>query len=86
MALGNQQTNSNGDTMPNIDMEMLLKMKTIMEKMNANKNDPRSNLLLSLKPYLNEDRQSKVEQYIKLFNMTKIMDVFNGTGGDSHHA
>lgn len=86
MALGNQQTNSNGDTVPNIDMEMLLKMKTIMEKMNANKNDPRSNLLLSLKPYLNEDRQSKVEQYIKLFNMTKIMDVFNGTGGDSHHA
>lgn len=86
MALGNQQTNSNGDTVPNIDMEMLLKMKTIMEKMNANKNDPRSNLLLSLKPYLNEDRQSKVEQYIKLFNMTKIMDVFNSTGGDSHHA
>lgn len=80
------QTNSTESSSPNIDIEMLMKMKSIMEKMNSNKNDPRSNLLLSLKPYLNENRQSKVEQYIKLFNIGKMIDVFNENGGDTHHA
>ena len=57
-------------------------MKSIMEKMNS-KDDPRANLLLSLKPYLKESRKSKVEQYIKLFNMSKAFDVFGDFGGDS---
>lgn len=35
----------------NLDMNTILKMKSIMESMN-NKNDPRANLLYSLKPYL----------------------------------
>ena len=50
-------------------------MKSILEKMNQNKNDPRSNLLISLKPYLKKSRKDKVEQYIQLFNMSKVMDV-----------
>ena len=62
---------------------MLLKMKSIMDKMNNNKNDPRSNLLLSLKPYLKESRKNKVEQYIQLFNMSKIIEAFNQTGGEN---
>lgn len=70
-------------SMPNFDINMLLKMKSIMDKMNTNKNDPRSNLLMSLKPYLKESRKSKVEQYVKLFNMTKIIDVFNQNGGEN---
>lgn len=68
--------------MPNFDINMLLKMKSIMDKMNSNKNDPRSNLLLSLKPYLKESRKTKVEQYIQLFNVTKVFDAFNQNGGD----
>lgn len=70
-------------SMPNFDINMLLKMKSIMDKMNSNKNDPRSNLLHSLKPYLRESRKSKVEQYVQLFNMTKIIDVFNQNGGEN---
>ena len=65
----------------NIDIENILKMKTIIEKMNA-KEDPRSNLLLSLKPYLKESRQGKVDQYIQLLNMSKILEVFPFMGGD----
>ena len=59
-----------------IDFETIMKMKTIMEKMKGSKNDPRANLLLSLKPYLKESRKDKVDQYIKLFGMTKVMDLF----------
>lgn len=52
--------------------------------MNNQKDDPRANLLLSLKPYLKPSRKDKVEQYIKLFQMSKVMEVLKPTdsGGD----
>lgn len=81
----NYENSSNSDSsngIPNFDFNMLLKMKSIMDKMNSNGNDPRSNLLHSLKPYLRESRKNKVEQYVQLFNMTKIIDVFNKNGGE----
>lgn len=65
---------------PGFDINTILKMKSIMDKMNSNA-DPRSNLLRSLKPYLNENRQSKVDQYINLFSMSKVMEAFKETGG-----
>ncbi len=64
-----------------IDFETIMRMKTIIDKMNT-KNDPRSNLLQSLKPYLKDSRKSKVDQYIQLMNMSKVMDVFPFMGGD----
>ena len=75
---GQNQANTNQTNSSfNIDMDMLLKMKNIMDKMNSTKDDPRTNLLLSLKPYLKESRKDKVEQYVKLFSMSKVMDAFN---------
>lgn len=76
---------SNTDTsnpFGNIDMNTILKIKQVMEKMNKNKNDPRSNLLLSLKPYLKPSRKQKVDQYIQLLNMGSIMENFNPMGGE----
>lgn len=64
-----------------IDFETIMKMKTIIDKMNT-KDDPRSNLLQSLKPYLKDSRKSKVDQYIQLMNMSKVMDMFPFMGGD----
>ena len=57
-------------------------MKSIMEKLGNSKNDPRANLLLSLKPYLKESRKSKVEQYVQLLSMTKVMEAFGKDGGE----
>lgn len=66
-----------------IDFETIMKMKTIFEKMNqTKKDDPRANLLLSLKPYLKNSRKEKVDQYIKLLNMGKIIEVLKPDGGD----
>lgn len=65
----------------NIDLETIMKMKSIIDKMNI-KDDPRSNLLESLKPYLKESRKSKVDQYIQLMNLSRVMDVFPFMGGD----
>lgn len=78
-----QSSTSSGTTNSSIDMEMLMKMKTIMDKMNSNNDDPRANLLLSLKPYLKESRKEKVDQYAKLFKMSNVMELFNSTGGES---
>jgi len=72
---------SNSNSENSIDMETLLKMKSIIDKMNV-KDDPRSNLLMSLKPYLKESRKSKLDQYIQLMNMSKMVDIFPLMGGD----
>lgn len=66
----------------NIDFETILKMKSIIDKMNA-KDDPRSNLLQSLKPYLNESRRGKIDQYVQLMNLSRVMEVFPFMGGDN---
>lgn len=79
----NSDASSNSSSSaPNIDIETILKMKSIFEKMNSTE-DPRANLLRSLKPYLKESRKSKVDQYIQLFNMTKVMDILKPNGGEN---
>ena len=72
----NQTNNSNngGFDFSNIDINTVMKMKSIMEKMNS-KDDPRSNLLYSLKPYLREERKEKLDQYANLMNVAKIAEL-----------
>ena len=60
----------------NLDMNTIMKMKSIMENMN-NKNDPRANLLYSLKPYLRDSKKDKLDQYVNLLNVSKIADLMN---------
>ena len=76
----NSSENSNDS---NIDINTILKMKKVMDSINSNKDDPRSNLLLSLKPYLKESRRKKVDQYIQLFGIGKAFEVMNSLGGES---
>lgn len=75
--------NSENDSSNNtgIDFETIMRMKSIIDKINV-KDDPRSNLLQSLKPYLKDSRKAKIDQYIQLMNMSKVMDVFPFMGGD----
>lgn len=73
---------NNDFDMPNIDFATMLKMKSIIDSMNKQQNDPRANLLRSLKPYLKPSRKEKVDQYIKLFSMGKVFEVLNPLGGE----
>ncbi len=73
----NNNTNSNNSNnfdFNQIDMNTILKMKSIIEKLN-NSNDPRSNLLYSLKPYLREGKKEKLDQYAQMLNVAKIADL-----------
>lgn len=58
----------------NLDINTIMKMKSIMETMNQ-KDNPNANLLKSLKPYLRDSRKGKLDQYVNLLNITKIADV-----------
>lgn len=69
----NQSSSSDNNSF-NIDIETILKMKTIIDSVNK-KDDPRANLLYSLKPYLRESRKKQLDQYVNLLNMTKIADI-----------
>lgn len=71
-----EKTEGENNDSPSIDFETIMKMKQIMEKMKGTEKDPRANLLLSLKPYLKESRKDKIDQYIKLFSMSKAMEIF----------
>ena len=78
----NPSSNSSSST---IDFDTIMKMKSIIDKINI-KDDPRSNLLLSLKPYLKESRKEKLDQYIQLLNISRVLDVFPFLGGDKKNA
>lgn len=74
----NTDTNdsSNSDTnSSSIDIDTILKLKSIIETMNS-KNDPRSNLLYSLKPYLRESKRSKLDQYANILKITQVTGLF----------
>ena len=83
----NEKDDKNSDTSgsysPEIDINTILKMKQIIDSMNSNKDDPRANLLMSLKPYLKESRKKKVDQYVKLFGLGKAFETFNFLGGEN---
>lgn len=72
-----------GSSTPEIDINTILKMKQIMDSMNSKKDDPRANLLMSLKPYLKDSRKKKVDQYVKLFGLGKAFETFNFLGGEN---
>lgn len=73
-------TDTNNSSTNNIDFETILKIKTIMETLNK-KDDPRSKLLYSLKPYLRESKQKKIDQYVNLFKITQISNLFKNEKG-----
>lgn len=60
-----------------IDIETILKIKEIISKINKNQNSPRNNLLHALKPYLENDKQEKLEKYIKIANLLSILEDFD---------
>lgn len=65
--------NTTTNTTNNMDdnIEMMRKVKVIMDSM-RNVNDPRVNLLTAISPFLNNTRQKKIGNCIKLFQMTQM--------------
>lgn len=83
--LNNIINNVNNDSNDNIsndndfsfDVDTILKIKTIFSAINKNKDCPRNKLLYSLKPYLENTKKEKLEQYIKIANLLTALESMN---------
>ena len=73
----NNQENTSSTDSGNIDLDTMLKIKSILEKMNNNKNDPRSNLLNSLRPYMRDSRKENIDKYTNLLKMADLASLFS---------
>lgn len=80
----NSNSSSNNFDFSNIDMNTIMKIKSVMEQMN-NTNDPRSNLLNSLKPYLRDSKKEKLDQYANLINIAKVAELFKNDNKETHN-
>lgn len=74
--IGNNENSSENNNGFNIDINTILKFKTIADKLN-NSNNPRSSLLQALKPFLSENKQHKLDDYIKIVNIISILEILN---------
>ena len=52
-------------------LNQIMQIKNIMDSM-AVKNDPRTNLLLSLKPYMREGRKHSIDSAVRLLGLTNV--------------
>lgn len=73
-----QKTNEDSSRTETDDTaDMARKMKKAITMLNTTTNDPKVNLLNAIKPYLNKDRQRKLQtcmKIIKIGGLTKILD------------
>lgn len=83
----NFNTNNNGNNnfdFSKIDMNTMMKIGSMLNNMNS-KDDPRANLIYSLKPYLRDSKKGKVDQYANLLNITKMADLFKTMNPEQPH-
>ena len=53
-------------------LDQLMQLKSMMQNMTTNRNDPRTNLLMSLKPYRRSSRQKSIDSAVRLLGFTNI--------------
>ncbi len=70
----NSSPAENSDLEFDLDIETILKIKDILSKINKNQNCPRNHLLNALKPYLQNNKKEKLDQYIKIANLLSVME------------
>ena len=76
----NEDTNqSNFSNDFNLDIETILKIKNIMNSINKSTKNPRNTLLFALKPYLENNKKEKLEQYIKIANLLSVLENFDSS-------
>ncbi|RCX18788.1 hypothetical protein DFR58_10457 [Anaerobacterium chartisolvens] len=80
VASSKEQSRERSDMDENI--EMLRKVKTIMDRLNST-NDPRVNLLTAVKPFLSSKRQQKLGTCIRMIQMTGLTRLMEGSDKSS---
>ena len=76
---------SNNFDFSNIDMDTIMKFSSVFGKIKNSKNDPRANLLNSLKPYLRDEKKGKIDQYMNLLNVSKIAEIMKDNNKENNN-
>lgn len=63
------------DILNDDSMQYIMRMKGLIDEM-SHTSDARSNLLLSLKPYMRDSRKQGIDNAIKLLSLTKVSSLF----------
>lgn len=75
---------TNNFDLSGIDMNTIMKMSSALGKMKNSKDDPRANLLNSLKPYLRDSKKGKLDNYMNLLNVTKIAEIMKDNNKENN--
>lgn len=81
----NSNQQSNNFDLNGIDMNTIMKMSSALGKMKNTSNDPRANLLNSLKPYLRDSKKGKLDNYINLLNVSKIAEIMKDNNKENNN-
>lgn len=74
--LRNNSEDKQNDSSHDFDPALFLKMQKILSLSNSDNENEKAKLLLSLKPFLKEERRDKVDKAVKLMNISKIISAF----------
>lgn len=66
----------------NLDFETLGKIMSVMERISNRPDDPRYNLLLSLKPMLSKQKQGKIDEALKIVSLLSLLPIIDELKGD----
>lgn len=68
----------------NLDMEAIVKIMSVMEKLQSRPADPRCNFLLSLKPMLSESRRGKIDEAVKIMSLLSFIPLLDELRGEGN--
>ena len=80
--------NSNNNSANNFempDMETIMRLSKIMKSINSNENNAGANLLYSLKPFLRESKQEKLNQYVNMLKISSVISELNKNNSNEKH-
>lgn len=75
------KTDSTDSAMPDIDqMDLMIKLGSVMSAVKEQKNSQSANLLYAIKPYLKKSRRDKTDGAIKIMGMVKAFALLKDSG------
>jgi len=69
-----------GNNDSGFDINSVMKIQKILSAMG--RDDPRKNLLISLKPFLRKSRQEKINEYLTYLTIGSALGIFDDKGSD----
>ena len=81
----NQNQGTNNVDLNGIDMNTIMKMSSVLGKVKNSKDDPRANLLNSLKPYLRDSKKGQLDNYMNLLNVAKIAEIMKDNNKENNN-